>query len=97
MYSSDELMDGIITELYDLFKALISGNYAPFCTLFADIVSKLAALRKGMKDERAAKENQIRDLEAQLKRATQPLEGGAQVIGGETTEYRYGTGNNEEG
>lgn len=96
MYSSDEMVDGIITEMYELFKALICGNYAPFCTIFADIVSKLAALRKGLKDERAAKENQIRDLEEQLRRATKPLEGGAQVIGGETTEFHYGTGSDEE-
>ena len=95
MYTSDEMLDSIITEMYELFKSLISGNYAGFCTIFADIISKLAALRKGLKDERAAKEKTIKDLEEQLKRATtpEPLGPGEQTIGGETTVFDFREGN----
>lgn len=92
MYTSDELLDSIITEMYEMFKALISGNYAGFCTIFSDIISKLAALRKGLKDERSAKNKTIKDLEEQLERATKPvpLGPGEQTIGGETTTIDFG-------
>ena len=91
MYSSNEIVDSIIEEMYKLFQYLITGNYSNFCALFADIISKLAALRKGLKDEQASKERQISELRAQLERATHPDPGpGEQVIGGETTEYHYG-------
>ena len=91
MYSSDELLDSIITGMYEMFKALISGNYTGFCALFADIISKLAALRKGLKSEAAAKEKTIRELEKQLERATAPAPAGPgeEVIGGETTTYDF--------
>lgn len=91
MYSSSEILDSIIEEMYRLFQALITGNYSNFCTLFADIISKLAALRKGLGEEQASKERQIEELRAQLERATRPDPGpGEQVIGGGTTEYHYG-------
>ena len=48
MMTDRQLLDSIITEMYELFKALISGNYTGFCALFADILSKLGALRKDM-------------------------------------------------
>lgn len=87
MYTGQELMDAIITEMYELFKALISGNYTAFCTLFADIMSRLAALRKGMKDDAEAKAKQIESLRAQLERATTPAQPapGGEIIGGQTT------------
>ena len=97
MYSSNEIVDSIIEEMYKLFQALITGNYSNFCALFADIISKLAALRKGLKSEQATKEDQIADLKAQLERATHLDPGpGEQVIGGETTEYHYGPRAGEE-
>lgn len=43
-----QLLDSIITEMYELFKALISGNYTGFCAVFADIMQRLAALRSGL-------------------------------------------------
>jgi hypothetical protein len=94
MYTSEELLDSIIEEMYQLFKALISGNYAGFCTLFSDMISKLASLRSGMKSDKAAKEKQIKDLEDQLKRALEPkpLSPGQVTIGGETTTFNFREG-----
>ena len=96
MYKSNEIVDSIIEEMYGLFKQLITGNYAGFCAMFSDIISKLAALRKGLKDEQDAKQRQIDDIKAQLERATRPDPGpGEQVIGGGTTEYRFGVKDGE--
>lgn len=94
MYTSEELLDSIIEEMYQMFKALISGNYAAFCTLFSDMISKLASLRKGLKSDKAAKEKQIKDLEDQLKRALEPepLGPGQVTIGGETTTFNFREG-----
>ena len=91
MYTSEELLDSIIEEMYGLFKALISGNYAGFCTLFSDMISKLASLRTGMKSDKAAKDAQIEDLKGQLKRALEPEEPepGGITVGGDTTIYNY--------
>ena len=99
MYTSEELLDSIIEEMYGLFKALISGNYAGFCTLFSDIISKLASLRTGMNSDKAAKDAQIEDLKCQLKRALKPEEPepGGLTVGGETFTYNYDPNNNEGG
>lgn len=88
MYTIHEIIDSLIEEHYALFKALASGDYTGFCTLYADIMSKLAALRTGAKEHEAAKAAQIEDLKVQLKRALTPEPGG-ETIGGETAHYNY--------
>ena len=90
MYTIHEIIDSLIEEHYALFKALISGNYSGFCTVYADMMSKLVALRKGVKEDADAKAAQFEDLKAQLKRAheIEPEPGGS-VEGGETTTYNY--------
>ncbi|MBO5917363.1 MAG: hypothetical protein J6Q14_01180 [Oscillospiraceae bacterium] len=97
MYTSEELLDSIIEEMYGLFKALISGNYAGFCTLFSDMISKMAALRTGLKNDKAAKDKQIEDLKAQIQRMASEPEPGGTSLGGETTVYNYGPTTNEGG
>ena len=90
MYTIHEIIDSLIEEEYALFKALISGNYAGFCVAFSDIMSKLAALRAGAKQDEDDKKAQIDDLKAQLKRANEPNpEPGETVIGGVTKTYNY--------
>ena len=97
MYTNEELLDSIIEEMYGLFKALISGNYAGFCTLFSDMISKMASLRTGLKNDKAAKDKQVEDLKAQIKRLTAEAEPGGTSLGGETTVYNYGPKTNEGG
>lgn len=90
MYTWRELLDSIIEEMYAMFKALISGNYTGFCTFFADMISKLTALREGLEKDAKAKQAQIDDLEAQLRKANEPVfEPGGQTVGGETTRIDF--------
>ena len=90
MYTWKELLDSIMEEMYAMFKALISGNYTGFCTFFADMISKLSALREGLEKDAKAKQAQIDDLEAQLRKALEPVvEEGGVVVGGETTRIDY--------
>lgn len=90
MYTWKEILDSIIEEMYALFKSLISGNYTGFCSFFVDVLSKLSALREGMEKDAKAKQAQIDDLEAQLRKALEPVvEEGGVVVGGETTRIDY--------
>lgn len=90
MYNVHEIIDSLIEEQYAMFKALVGGNYSGFCTLYADSMSKLAALRNGVKEDMQAKAAQIDDLKAQLKRALEStVEPGGSVEGGETETYNY--------
>lgn len=89
--TNSQLLDSIITEEYEMFKALVAGNYAQFCAMFADIISKLASLRGGLKDEQKAHDECVEDLKAQLKRALTPeTEPGGLVVGGETHNINFG-------
>ena len=92
MYTSTELINSIIVEMYEMFKALVSGNYAVFCSGFSDIMSKLTALRKGIEDDKSAKDRQIEDLKALIQRlrdeSAESAESGI-TIGGGTETYNY--------
>lgn len=90
MLTNSELLDSVISEMYEMFKALLSGNYALFCAAFAEIMSKLCSLRDGLRKDAEATDKCINDLKAQLKKATtlEPEPGG-KVIGGETTTFNF--------
>lgn len=89
MYSTQEIIDSIIVEMYEMFKALVSGNYAVFCGGFSDIMSKLTALRKGIEDDKTAKDRQIEDLKAQIQRLRDESADSCITIGGGTETYNY--------
>ena len=89
MYSTQEIIDSIIVEMYEMFKALVSGNYAVFCSGFSDIMSKLTALRKGIEDDKTAKDRQIEDLKAQIQRLRDESADSCITIGGGTETYNY--------
>lgn len=96
MYTSAELIDSIITEQQELFKALIIGNYPAFCTIYADVVSKLAALRKGVESDAEAKKKEIDALKARLNELTEQTQvKGAKIIGGEIVEIDMNEDNGE--
>lgn len=90
MLTNSELLDSIISQMYEMFRALLTGNYAMFCAHFAEIMSKLCSLRDGVRKENELHDQHIKDLKDQLKRATtlEP-EPGETVIGGETTTFNY--------
>lgn len=87
MHDIHEMIDSLIVELDDLFKALAGGNSARFCALYADMMSKLGALREGAKEDAEAKARQIENLKEQIKRLTTPAAGDGEIIvGGETIQ-----------
>ena len=90
MLTNSELLDSIISEMYEMFMALLTGNYALFCAAFAEIMSKLCSLREGLRKDGETTDKCINDLKAQLKKATtlEPEPGG-RVIGGETTTFNF--------
>ena len=90
MFDVHQIIDSIIEEQYGMFKGLVSGNYSAFCTFFADIMGKLAALREGVKKDEEAKNAQIEDLKAQIKRLHDlEVEDGGRIEGGETKSFDY--------
>ena len=99
MFDIHQMIDSIIEEEYALFKGLVGGNYTAFCTLYADIMGKLAALREGAKKDADAKKAQMEELKRQLERASTPQEfpesGG--VIGGETVSYDFSEKGDDDG
>lgn len=97
MYDINQMIDSVIEEQYALFKALISGNYTGFATLYADIMGKLAAMRDGVKSDAEAKKKQIEELKEQLRRATEPPEfpEGGGIIGGDTVTLDFSKGDSD--
>lgn len=90
MFDIHQMIDSIIEEEYALFKGLVGGNYTAFCTLYADIMGKLAALREGAKKDAEAKTAQMEELKRQLDRAlSDDGEIHGNVIGGETVTYDF--------
>ena len=90
MFDIHQMIDSIIEEEYALFKGLVGGNYTAFCTLYSDIMGKLAALREGAKKDEDAKKAQMEELKRQLERAlADDGEIHGNVIGGETVTYDF--------
>ena len=96
MYTGEQLINSIITEINELFKCLVIGNYAGFCTIYADIVSKLAALKDGVKANAEAKAKEIDGLKDQLKKMSEALRESERIEGGEIVEIDMNAGNEEE-
>ena len=88
MFDIHQMIDSLIEETNALMQSLVSGNYTGFCTLYADIMGKLVALRKGVKEDADAKAAQMEDLKAQIKRLQElEVEDGGYIDGGETQTY----------
>lgn len=92
MYTNSELLDTIITQMYDMFKALITGQYVLFTAAFTELMSKLSSLKKGIEKDEKMHRQQVKMLEDQLEAATapRPTGDGDVVVGGERFEFRAG-------
>lgn len=69
MYTNSELIDSLIVDCNDLAKNIISGNGLAVCTLIVQMVQKLANLKKGVKNDLANREETIRILKDELRKA----------------------------
>ena len=69
IYKADELIDSMIIDVNDGLKNLINGQYIVFAGAMNNIASKLLALKKGIADDLAHKNETIEQLKEQLRRS----------------------------
>ena len=59
---NEGLCDSLILDCNNSVKTLFSGNYVQFCNLIVQMVQKLVNLKKGIHDDIAKRDQQIKDL-----------------------------------
>lgn len=69
MLNSGQLIDSLIVDCDSLAKNIISGEGLAVCTLIVQMVQKLANLKKGVISDMANREETIRILKDELRKA----------------------------
>ena len=62
LYDNEGLIDTIIVDLNDILKNMAAGQYIRICNLAVGMTQKLTNLKKNMKEELAARDQQVADL-----------------------------------
>ena len=62
LYDNEGLIDTIIVDLNDILKNMAAGQYIRICNLVVGMTQKLTNLKKNMKEELAARDQQVADL-----------------------------------
>ena len=62
LYDTEGLIDSLIVDCNEAVRKCISGQAIGFCNVMVQIVQKLANVKNGYKNELAAKEEQIQQL-----------------------------------
>ena len=70
------LIDSLIVDCNELPKTLFNGQYARFCGLIVETVQKLALLRDGVKNDIQSRDNNIKELLAQIETLRAQIEKG---------------------
>lgn len=65
--NTDQMIDGLIQDCNNAVRNLMSGNYIAWCNITVQMVQKLAALKKGYKDDIDQKNQKIEDLKQMLR------------------------------
>lgn len=65
--NTDQMIDGLIQDCNNAVRNLVSGNYIAWCNINVQMVQKLAALKKGYKDDIDQKNQKIEDLKQMLR------------------------------
>ena len=63
LYDNEGLCDTMIVDLNDMMKAMAAGQYIKYCNLTVGMVQKLTNLKKGIRADLEAKDEQIRDMQ----------------------------------
>lgn len=63
LMDNEGLCDSLIVDLNDMMKAMAAGQYIRYCNLTVGMVQKLTNLKKGIRTDIAARDEQIRDLQ----------------------------------
>lgn len=62
LYDNEGLCDTMIVDLNDMMKAMAAGQYIKYCSLTVGMVQKLTNLKKGIRSDLEAKDEEIADL-----------------------------------
>ena len=62
LMDNEGLCDSLIIDMNDLMKAMAAGQYLKFNSLMVGMVQKVTNLKKGIRMEMAAKDEEIRDI-----------------------------------
>lgn len=65
--NTEAMIDGMIQDCNNAVRQLAIGNYIAWCNLTVQMVQKLAALKKGYKDDIDGKNKRIEDLKEMLR------------------------------
>ena len=68
LYDNIGLIDTLIVDCNDLPRLLMTGHYVGFCTKIVEIVQKLSLLREGVQHDISDRDEQIKELQAQIER-----------------------------
>ena len=66
LMNHEGMIDSLITDCNENFRKLLTGNYIAFGNGMAEMVRKLALLKDGVKKDIENRDEQIRELTAQL-------------------------------
>lgn len=66
LYDSAGFIDTIILDCNNAVKQLVNGNYISFCNSMAEAVKKLAVLKEGVTNEKAAMLKQVDEMGKEL-------------------------------
>ena len=67
LFTNEELIDTLISDLNDLGKHIATQNTIGFCNTVVHMAQKLVNLKKGVSDDMKHKNETIEDLKNQLK------------------------------
>lgn len=65
--NTEAMIDGMIQDCNNAVRQIATGNYIAWCNLMVQMVQKLAALKKGYKDDIDSKNQRIEDLKEMLR------------------------------
>ena len=62
LMDNEGLCDSLIVDLNDMMKAMAAGQYIKYCSLTVGMVQKLTNLKKGIRSDLKAKDEEIAGL-----------------------------------
>ena len=68
LYDNLGLIDTLTVDCNDLPRLLMTGHCVAFCAKIVEMVQKLSNLREGVKHDIKDRDEQIKELQAQLER-----------------------------